>query len=58
MSKINAVHCRKLLKLLSDDDLLALNDTVTNKMIAVGSAKGEAEFHVQQSNVSSLASYG
>lgn len=54
MSKINSVGCRKLLKLLSDDDLFALNDTVTNKMIAVGSTKGEAEFHVKQGNTGIL----
>ncbi|KAL2081725.1 hypothetical protein ACEWY4_023578 [Coilia grayii] len=37
LSKTDADSCRRLLSLISDDDLLALNDTVTSKMIAVGS---------------------
>lgn len=33
--------CRKLLKLLPLDDLLALKDTVTNRLIAVESTEGK-----------------
>jgi len=32
--------CRKLLRLLTLDDLLALKDTVTNRLIAVESTQG------------------
>ena len=46
LSKEDAIGCRKLLNLLSEYDLLALNDTVTNKMIAVGNTKGEAKLFI------------
>ncbi|XP_041933111.1 uncharacterized protein C3orf38 homolog isoform X1 [Alosa sapidissima] len=52
LSKIDAVGCRKLLNLLSDVDLLALNDTVTNKMIAVGSTKEAIEAIITYSQTS------
>lgn len=44
MSKLSVTEqsgCKKLLKLLSEDDLLALKDTVTNRMIVVESAEGK-----------------
>ncbi|XP_063070526.1 uncharacterized protein C3orf38 homolog [Engraulis encrasicolus] len=39
LPKTDADRGSKLLRLISDHDLLALSDTVTNKMIAVGSAE-------------------
>ncbi|KAF5905909.1 hypothetical protein DAT39_004379, partial [Clarias magur] len=41
LSKKESEGCRRLLTLLSVDDLLALNDTVTNRLIPVASS-GEA----------------
>ncbi|KAG7331168.1 hypothetical protein KOW79_005137 [Hemibagrus wyckioides] len=43
MSKKESDGCRKLLKLLSEDDLLALNDTVTNRLITAASSSEAIE---------------
>lgn len=43
MSKKELDGCRKLLQLLSEDDLLALSDTVTNRLIHVASSRGKIE---------------
>ncbi|MCJ8732538.1 hypothetical protein PDJAM_G00212590 [Pangasius djambal] len=43
MSKKELDGCRKLLKLLSEEDLLALNDTVTNRLIPVANSREAVE---------------
>ncbi|TSL16035.1 hypothetical protein Baya_5843 [Bagarius yarrelli] len=43
MSKKESDGCRKLLKLLTEDDLLALNDTVTNRLISATSSSEAIE---------------
>lgn len=43
ISNKESAGCRKLLKLLSEDDLLALNDTVTNRLISAASSSEAIE---------------
>ncbi|XP_060732374.1 uncharacterized protein C3orf38 homolog [Tachysurus vachellii] len=43
MSKKESDGCRKLLKLLSEDDILSLNDTVTNRLIPAESPREAIE---------------
>lgn len=43
MSKKESDGCKKLLELLPKDDLFALNDTVTNRLIRVTSSRGNLE---------------
>lgn len=59
MSKKEVDGCRNLLKLLSEDDVLALNDTVTNRLIPVASSRGKTEklVSIPDCSASSVANF-
>lgn len=60
MSKKETDGFRKLLKLLSEDDLLALKDTVTNRLIPVENSGGKIVklASIPDSLASSMANFG